>query len=309
MAGKNYVDPLLTQVARGYRPLGHVNEIILPVLSVNKDTGKIGSYDAGNLRIVSTVKAPEGETPVVTTNVSQATAWTLEKHALKVLASDENASNQDRPFDERRDKTEFVMDLLSTAREYGLGNYMNTDSNFSNTSTLSGTGQWGGSADDPLGDINTAVTDVADALGIADDMVSLVIPRAVFRKLIVLPEIRTQIGGNDGLGFKPVLPAQLANALNVRQVIVPQSYYNSADDGQTDVLASIWGKHAWAVHIPAKSKLKQEVFGYTVRKRNGIVIDRWRDDDRDGDWVRGKDYYDQYIINELAVSMIVDAIA
>ena len=309
MAGKNYVDPLLTQVARGYRPLGHVNEVILPVLNVNKDTGQIGVYDASNLRIVTAIKAPEGETPTVTSNVSQATAWTLVEHAIKALASDRNASNQDRPFDERRDKTEFVMDLLSTAREFGLGDYMNTSGNFTNKTQLSGTGQWGGSADDPLGDIDTAVQGVADALAIADDMVSLVIPKAVFRKLIRLTEVRVLLGANDSLGFKPVAPQALANALNVRQVIVPQAYYNSAEDGQTDVIASIWGKHVWAVHIPAQPKIKQEVFGYTIRKRNGIVVDRWRDDDRKGDWVRGTDHYDQYIVNKKAVYMIEDAIA
>jgi hypothetical protein len=309
MAGKNYVDPLLTQYARGYRPLMHVNEQILPPLKVNKDTGKVGVYSAGNLRIVSTIKAPEGETPTITSNVSIADAWALENHSLKAMASDEQAENQDRPFDERRDKTELLMDLLSTSREFGLGDFMNTSGNFTNTNTLSGTGQWGGTADDPLGNIDEAVNDVSSALGVADSMVSLVIPKDVFRLLTKLPEIRTQIGANDGNGFKPVLPAQLAVALNVRQVIVPQAYYNSADQGQADVLASIWGKHTWAVYIPAKPKLKEEVFGFTVRKRAGIEVNRWRDEDIEGWWVKAKDKYDQYIVNEKAVSMIVDAIA
>ena len=122
MARKTYVDPLLTQFSQGYRPLSHANEKILPPINVNKDTGKIAVYAASNLRIVTSFKSAEGETPLITQTTSIATGWTLEKHALKAFASDEEAENEDRPFNVRRDRAQLVMDLLSTGREYALVN-------------------------------------------------------------------------------------------------------------------------------------------------------------------------------------------
>src|SRR5687768_8070676 len=129
MAGKNYVDRLLTNVAFGHRPFGHINELILKPYPVKQQSGKIGVYDASNLRLVTAIKSPEGGTPTVTMNVSQADAYLLQEHAIKVMASQKEIDNQESPFDAQRDKTEFVMDLLSTAREYALANFMNTDTN------------------------------------------------------------------------------------------------------------------------------------------------------------------------------------
>jgi hypothetical protein len=309
---KNYTDRLLTQVAKGYKPLNHVNEIILPILMVNKDSGDIAVYGADNMRIVSTVKAPEGETPTVSFTTSIADAYLIKKHALKVLANDAEIENQELPFDAFKDKTEFVFDLLSVSREYGLAGYMNTVGNFTYNTTLSSTAQWGGTTDAPLTDINTAIESVKTKAGKPRSMISLVIPDQVFSKLVFLPEILSTLGFSSrpsGISPAYIKPEALAAALGVYKIIVPEGIYNSAADGQTDVLANMWGKHAWAAYIPATPKVKEHCFGYTVKKRDAILVDRWRDEDRMGFWVRGHDAYDQYVMNADCVYMIENAIA
>lgn len=305
----NYVDPILTQVAKGYMPMGHINEMILPPLPVIKPTGKIGVYGADGMRIVSSVKAPEGETPTFAMDVSIADAYVLEYHAIKAMASDQEKANEDRPFNAERDKTQFVTELLSTSREYALATLMADTGTITQNTTLSGTAQWGGSADDPLGDIETAVNTVADAIGVAPELVTLVMNKDVWRKIVTLPEIRTALGANDGIGFKRVTKEQLATALDVRQIVVGNAYYNSAVPGQTDTLAQIWGKHCWAVYVPTRPKIKEYCFGYTPRRKAGIAVDKWYDKDREGTWVRAKDEYDQYILSASAAYLIKDAVA
>lgn len=305
---KKYVDPLLTKIAKGYRPWGHVNEIILPQLSVVKPTAQIGVYDGSNLRIVTTIKAPEGQTPTVTFTTDQTDSYTLEEHALKAMASDKLAENQDNPFNEQRDKTEFVMDLLSVAREYGLATYMNDDSKFTNTTQLSGTSQWSGTEDDPLGDIKTAIGTAADAVNQPDEEISLVMSSPVWRVFSVLEEVK------DLLGFKynqtaVIRPEQIANALGIRQLIIARGRYNSAEDGQTDVFANLWGKHCWAGYFPRSPKIKDVCFGYTCRRNAALQTSKWRDEDVEGWWIKCKDEYDQYIMEEKAVYMIEDAVA
>lgn len=305
---KLYVDPLLTNIAKGYRPLGHVNEIILPTLGVQKASAKIAVYGAENLRLVTTIKSAEGETPTVTMNPTTATAYQLEEHAIKAMASDAAAENQDKPFDEQRDKAELVTDLLSVGREIALATYMSDTTNITNNTTLSSTAQFGDTADDPIGVIDTAVQTVADAMGILDSQVSLVLSLPVWRVLVRLPEVL------DTLGFKyhqasQVTEQDLARAFGVRRVVTAAGIYNSAEDGQTDVISRIWGKHMWAVYIPEQPRLKEHAFGYTCRRKAAMVVDKWYDQDRKGWWVRNTDEFDQYILNAKGAYLVKNAVA
>lgn len=308
MPGKNYVDPLLTNISKGWKVWGHVNQIILPVLSVRKPTAKIAVKDGSNLRIVSTIKAPEGETPSVAMNVSQEDSYTLQNHALKTMASDERAENQDKPFDELKDKAQFIMDLLSVSREYALSAWMNTVGNFTNAVTLSGTDQWGGSTDDPIGDLVLAVGTVADAMNVPDSEISVIMPQQVWRVFKQLPEV-TGLPGIKNQMSVVIRAQQVADALGFKQMIIPTGRYNSAEDGQTDSFTNFWGDHCWAVFIPTRPSLDQHAFGYTPRRKAALITSRWRDEDIEGWWLKTKDEYDQYIMDETGAYMIKDAIA
>ena len=308
MAGKAYVDRMLTDVAIGYRPWGHINTVVLPEKGVKQQSGKIGVYGGENMRIVTILKAPEGGTPAVTANITQADAYNLEDHQLKSMASDKDAQNEEKPFDIRRDRTELVMDLLSVSREYGLSVFMNDDSNFTNSTTLSGTAQWSGSADDPLGDLMTAIGTAADAANVGDDMISIVMSNEVWRIFVNLSEVK------DLLGFKynqtrMVTPEQIAQALGFKQLLLARGRYNSAEDGQTDSFSNLWGKHCWAGYLAQGSKIKDKPFGYTCRRTAALAVDRWRDEDIRGWWIRCTDEYDQYILSETSMYMIKDAVA
>lgn len=306
MSGKNYVDQLLTNIAKGYRPKRHINEKIMPPMLVNKPTGKIANYGAQALRLVTTIKAPEGQTPTVTMNVSQADAYTLQEHAVKAMASDKAAENQEQPFDEQKDKTNFVMDLLSVAREYALSNYMNTSSNFTNTVTLSGNDQWSGSSDNPLVDIDLAIRTCASEMNVAREQVSLVFGQATWDVFQFLSEV-LDLFKHTTIVY--VTPEMVAKRLGIKEVLIGTARYNSAADGQTDVLSNLWGKHCWAVYIPEKDELQQESLGRTVKRRSGPVVDKWRDEDVRGWYVRATDEYDHYVMNEKGLYMIADAVA
>ena len=315
MTAKTYVDPLLANFAKGYRAFGHVNEQILPSWPVNKDTGKIADYPGDNIRLVTTIKGSDSETPVVRMREIIGDGWSLQKHALKAFASDEQAENEDKPFDVRRDRAMLVMDQLSTAREFSLATFMADASNFTNTVTLSGTSQWGESADDPVGDVENAILEVSDGVGIPTSMVTMFFQRDAFRKWIQLDEVLNKLFGDsrpNSLSQADKTLQQVAASFGIKNVIVAESFYNTAGPEEATALSQIWSKMAAAIHIGDRnvnrSQLKVRNLGYTFRKRNGIVVDRWRDEDREGWWVRGKDKFDQFICDELAASTILDAV-
>jgi hypothetical protein len=312
MSFKNYIDPLLTAHSRGVRPLASIAQQVLPVLNVTKPTGKIAIYDASNLRLLSTIKAPEGKTMTVTTSPTISDAYALEEHALKILASNKEIENQDVPFDAFVDKTDFLLDLFQIAQERALSAWMATRGNFTHTNQLSSTYQWGGATDDPLGNIQTAASNAAASAGVSEDEISLVMSNYVFRKFAVLPEVLSTLGFAVRPATLPpafVRPEQLAIALGLKQIIVGKASYNTAADGQTESLAPVWGKHCWAAYIPDQPKRKQRCFGFTCRRKDATVIERWYDNDRRGFWVSAIDEWDSWIADEKCAHLIEDACA
>lgn len=300
------MDQLLTQVSRGWRPGAHMNEIILPPMSVQKQAGQIAVYGADNLRLVTSIKSDEGKTPTVTMTPTKADAYVLERHALKALASDAESENEDAPFNTQRDKAELTTDLLSVGREIALATFMSDTANITQTVTLSGNDQWDVVHDDsdPIDDINLAVRTVADAMGCADEEVTLILPSSVRR---VLVQHATILDLFKYTQTQMVTLAQLAQLFGVKQVLSPSGIYNSAADGQADVIARIWGGNAWAVKI-ADAKLKTQGFGFTPRRKAALQTDKWYDNDRSGWWVRTQDEFDQYIMNASAAYLIKNAI-
>jgi hypothetical protein len=53
---------------------------------------------------------------------------------------------------------------------------------------------------------------------------------------------------------------------NIKNILIGDAMYNSANDGKTDSLTDIWGKHFWIGYISDKPTLKSRSFGYTYQK-------------------------------------------
>jgi hypothetical protein len=270
---RRYMDQLLTTVSRGWRPKNHVNEIILPKLSVQKAAGQIGVYGADNLRLVTSIKSDEGETPTVTMTPTKQDAYVLETHALKALASDKEKENEEKPFDTERDKAELTSDLLSVGREIALATFMSSTSSISQNVTLAGNDQWSAVHADslPLVDLSTGINTVCDSMGCESEELTVVLSSQVWR---VLRRHATVLALFQYVQGQMITVQQLANILGVKDVVIANGIYNSAADGQTDVIASIWGKNAWVVKI-ADAKFKTQGFGFTPYRKSSMVTDKW----------------------------------
>jgi hypothetical protein len=61
---------------------------------------------------------------------------------------------------------------------------------------------------------------------------------------------------------KPLTFQQLADAFEIEQILVAENKYNSAAEGQTDALSSIWGKHIVLMVAPNEAEVGQVSLGY-----------------------------------------------
>ena len=143
-----------------------------------------------------------------------------------------------------------VADAVFAAATYPTGNKVQ----------LSGTGQWSGSADDPIGDVITAVE------GCFMRANTIVFGQDAWQKFRKLPEILDAVKGSSRYQGSPgglATAPEVAGLFEVEKILVGRSRYISTKEGQTATYTRLWGKHCAALHVIPNPGIKSITFGGT----------------------------------------------
>lgn len=305
-----YVSPLLTQISLAYKNEEYINEKILPVVTVQKDTGKIATYGMDNLRIEESLRAQGSGANEVSHTLTLGDHYVLADHALKDFVSQEEMDNADKPIQPQIDTTEFLTDRIQVIKEKELADSMANTGVITQNVTLSGTDQWSDFTNsDPFDDIKTAMETVRTGSGMMPN--SMIMSYAVMMTLIVHPDLIARLPGIITVTSEAVVTALKLAFPNIKNVFVGSAMYNSAGEGVTGVLADIWGKHFWVGYIADKPRLKSRSFGFTYQApgQNRQVKVLAYDDDKEGRYVRINDKYDQKVVDNKCMYLIKNAIA
>lgn len=302
------VDKLLTEVSNKIIPQGYVSEMILPMVKVKQSTGKLGSYGTGHMRIVTTLTGGKNEYPLVETRQTSTQTYSVDKHGLKDIITEEEFANVEKPFDAEVDTTDELTTLLWLAKEKGLADSLTDTAVLTQNVTLSGTDQYSDYTNsDPLGDFKTARAAVYNKVGIAPDTV--VLPWAVYDTLRYHPKI-LEVGYKYNRSGKLTLD-DLAAVFDVRRVLIAEAIYESAKEGQTSAILPVWGKHIVFAVAPATAKKRQVSLGYRFQQfaDSRRVFKKMVDDPVNSIKILVDDHYDQLIADVNAGYLIKDAIA
>lgn len=299
------VDPALSNVSIKYTNDTFIADMVLPVIRVSKQTGKYYIYDKSNLRVDKTNRAAGSPSNEIDFGVAPTGTFACDDHALKGFVADEIQDQADAALNPLIDETETVTEKLMIDRELSAATLLTSTSNLTQNTTLSGTSQWSDySNSDPIGDVRTARTTVHGATFKKPN--TLILGKQVFDMLCDHPAIIERVKYSQ-LGV--VTEELLARVFQVEKVIVGEAGYNTAAEGQTDSLSYVWGKHAVVAYISPVVKIKMLSLGATFTYGTRSVK-RWRDEDREGTYVRvGQDNYVQKIIAAAAGYLIYNAIA
>ena len=273
-------------------------------------SGKYAQYGKDNLRAYSDqlYRAPGVRAMSVDYSVSQG-SYTCRERAAEKLVPDELMNNQDDPYDAKRDAVEVIMDNIWTNQELALSTTMSDSSILTNYTTLSGTSQWSDYDNStPISDIDTGISTMRTAAAIRPN--TAVIPFSVWLKLKSHPDIREQLKYTGVMGniSDDQLTTFLKGYFRLDKVLKGDAVYNSADEGQTDSLADVWGKHFWLTYSNPKPTLMKATFGYTFTDVSRKV-DTYREEPKVSDVVRVRYSYDQNIMDANLAYFIENAIA
>lgn len=296
------VDPVLSNVSVAYQNEEYVAEQILPIIPTTVRTGKYFVYDKSKFRKENSLRAMGAASKEVGFGLSISTPFVCLDHALKELVPDELKEQSPSPLTPEIDATENVTEKLLIEKEYDLATYMKNVANLTNNKTLSGVSQWSDANSDPIADVKLGITTVHSKIFKRPNTVVLGIE--VYDKLLDHPDIIDRIKYRSDTASKELL----ARLFGVENVIVAGAGYESAKEGQTSVMAYIWGKYAWVVYITKRPAIKQISFGYHFALKTRVA-DKWYDKEREGVFVRVHDNYTREIVSTDAAYLIKNAIA
>lgn len=264
------IDPVLTEVARGYKHPERVGMKLFPEVPVGQRGGKIIQFGKDSFKLYQTGRAPGGNVAVVDYGYS-GSSYSLEQHAIsgKVPVELLEEAKAVPGIDLSKGAVQQAQDIISLRLEYQQATIARTAGTYAsgNKVTLSGSSQWSHADSNPSADIETAREAIRAKTGFYPN-ITLLSPKA-FSALKVHARIldRMKYTGRDSLTTD-----MLAKLWDIDEVVVGKGV-TASDAG---VFSDIWGKDVILAYVATGNlaSMGTPSYGYTYRLRNYPIAEQ-----------------------------------
>lgn len=276
------IDPILTEVARGYRsPKAAVANVLFPLVDVTARAGKILSFGPDDFKLVSTVRAPgantkrvqfgyaSGDYSLVDYRLEALTPWEIQEEGQAVPGIDLVTMSIRK-----------VQNVMALEREKQAADLARNDTLYgsNNKETLSSTAQWSHVDSDPIGDILAAKEAIRKQIGERPN--TMVLGPEVLTALRNHPKILARL--STSADRPPASMAQLMALFELQQIVEGESVYHDGTQFQ-----DVWGKDAiLAYTVPASmAEMGSPNYGYTYQLQGRPVVEEGYEDRNANSWV------------------------
>ena len=293
------IDLMLTNISLQTKNEGYLAEAVMPIIPVRLEASKYFTFGKERFDAPPALRAERAKYNRVEYALTTDT-YSCEEYGLELPIDDRERQNAIEPLNVDVDSTEILTDMVLNDREQRVATVLRTAGNYtlSNTTDLAGlVTAWlptNGSSD-PISDITiTGRERVRQNIGRYPN--TLVIGATVFSNLKQHPLIIDRIKYNGG-GTVPgkVTLAALAELFEVENVHVGLPLRRTSNQGQTDVLADVWGSDALLAYINPRPALKQISLSYMFQSRPRQVF-KYRDDTISSDVIRCSEVTDEKMV-------------
>ncbi len=296
-------NPTLTAIAIAYMNNEFIADRVLPRVPVGSREFKWTKYNKEDrFTIPDTLVGRKGQPNVVEFGGTEDSGFVqdygLEDHIPQQDL--DNATNGYNNFDPRGNAVELLSEIIALDREKRTAEKVQDKSNYAHTETLSGTDQWNDPASKPL----IALVDALETPIKRPNI--MVTSRKVAISLRRNPTVVKAFNGTlseDGL----VPLSFIRELLEVEEILLGASYFNSARPGQDMALERIWGNHCSLIYRNPQARPNRGVtFGFTAE--HGTRVSGTRQDAniglRGGEAIRvGESVQELVVCNDVAIHL------
>ena len=276
------IDPVLTEVARGYRSgRAAIANILFPLVPVTQRGGKIIAFSKDDFRLVSSIRAPGSNTKrvqfgyasedfsLVDYRLEAITPYEIQEEAVAVPGIDLISMSVRK-----------VQDAMAREREYAASVLARNADNYDSTNkeTLSGSGQWSHPDSDPIADVMDAKEVIRQQVGSRPN--SMVLGPKVLTALRNHPKILARL--STSADRPPASMAQLMALFEIAQIVEGEEvFYNGTQ------FEDVWGKDAiLAYTTPASlAEMGSPSYGYTYQLSGRPVVEEGYEDRNANSWI------------------------
>ena len=267
-------DPVLSNLAVGYKQADFIGERIAPVVYVEKEGFKVPVYGKGSLVEYETERAVGAASNVITMDANKKMDIVLEEHDLAIGV--DYREQHESQFDEKAKATRRVTYGVQLKQELQIARLIQDKSVYQSgqTEDLSSApdSQWSSDKSDVQEALEKAKETVRAACGIRPTV--LVVGAQVLSKLRMNEGLRSHLASGER---KLLLNMEmLKNLLEVEEIIVGEAVYSPEKGKATQ---DVWGNFASLIVRPTivgdGNDEGQTAFAYSFRRRGMPVVDRY----------------------------------
>lgn len=280
---------------------GFISTDIFPIFPVPEKTAEIPNLPAeAMLSLPETRRAPKSaygrsDWQFDTQN------YNCEEHGWEDPVDDVQAALYARYFDAEFVSARRAAGIVKRNQEKRLADFLFNLTTFAGK-TAAVTTEWSTAATaKPASDVKTARMAVYDATGVMPNTV--VMSRVVRENLNLVTDIIDRIKYTNGaVDMLNLADKLIAQALGVDQVLVGNSKYNSADEGQAFAAANIWDdEYCLVCQVDNSPDLEDPSIGrtfmWTEDADEDVVIESYREEQTRANVVRARQHTDEFALN------------
>ena len=262
------MNPLLQNVAVGYKNLAYISQIVMPVVPVANEKFTYYRFGKDAFKRYNTKRNIGSKAMRLDYSVNTETG-TCEEYMVEHPIDDRIRAEAQRPLDPDVQGTEICTEALLLDYEKRVATLLTTSSSYHSDLTATPSTKWDQSGATIFDDITTGQEAVRKKIGQYPNII--VIPPVVAQKLAFASEVTDYIKNVIGLQRleRPQEGGwQLPSVLFGMKVVIPWAIEVTSNLQQTEVTADIWGDYVWMGYVNPRPAIMRPSFGYTFRRRN-----------------------------------------
>ena len=278
------VNPQLTAIALSYRNPALIADAVLPRVQTH-DEFRYTKFTVAEAFTVPEMKiGRKSQANEVEFGGTEVIDFTLDYGLQDAVPQSDIRKALNTKFDPMGMASLGLSRLVQLAREvraaalvFGAGNYA-----AANKATLSGTSQW---SDYTNSNPVSAILAAMDTMIMRPNKITM--GQACWTVFRQHPKVVESVKatGAGGVNAQGVVARQaVADLLEVNEIIIGQSFLNTAAKGATASYSRVWGKHCSLMYTePVAGTENVTTFGFTAESGGGLRATNWFDPERGAD--------------------------
>ncbi len=271
LSNKRIVDPVLTEIARGYNNASLIGTNLFPIVTVSKEGGKIPQFNKEAFKIYNTERAIRAKSNRISPEGRTSIDFVLEEHDLEYPMDYREIDEDVTPL--KIYATHVVSDGISLRLEKLIADLAQNLATYpsGNKITLSSADKFSTTTSDPFSVFETAKEGIRSKIAKRPNVCLL--GASSYKALKNHPAILDRIKYTQHAVITPEL---LRNLLDFDELYIGDAVY--ANDSNT--FLDIWSDNAIVAYVPkAKTNIPRSyfepAFAYTLRKKANPLVDTY----------------------------------